>query len=324
LTTPLLKALLGAAFAVLAAVAPAQTAYPTKTVTLVNPFAAGGPADAVARAVAQKLQDAWHQPVLVESRPGANGAIGIRFVAAAPADGHTLVVMPIGNAAIIPSMEPDIGYDIERDFVPVSLMANVENILAVNPQTPARNLKELLALARAQPGKLTFASPGQGSMPHVGVELLKTREHIYLLHVPYKGVAPALTDVMGGHVTMMLGQASSVLPMVKSGKLTAIGIASARRSPLAPDLPTIAEQGVPGFEAVAWYALMAPAGTPREVVARIATETARALQDNGVRERLTALGIDPVGSTPEQFAQVLRRDRARWSAVVKEQKLKFD
>ena len=310
----------------LALAAPAASAqsYPTKTVTIVNAYAPGGPTDIVARAVAQKLQEAWGQPVLVESKAGANGAIGIRYVAAAPADGYTLVVMPIGNAVILPYMSSELGYDIDKDFVPVSVMANVENILAVAPQTPAKNLRELVALARAKPGQLTFASPGQGSLAHVGVELLKANQQIDLLHVPYKGVAPAMTDVAGGHVTMILGQASSVLPMVKSGKLQAIGIASLKRSPAAPEIPTLAEQGLPGFEVVAWYALMAPARTPKAVVAKIAADTAKALQDKDVRERFAALGVEPVGSTPEEFEALLVRDKARWSELVKRQKLKLD
>jgi tripartite-type tricarboxylate transporter receptor subunit TctC len=221
-------------------------------------------------------------------------------------------------------MSPDIGYEIDRDFLPVSLMANVENILAVGPQVPARNLQELLALARARPGDLTFSSPGQGSLAHVGVELLKISRQVDMRHVPYKGVAPAMNDVLGGHITMILGQASSILPMVRSGKLHAIGIASPRRLPSAPEIPTLAEQGIPGFEATAWYALMAPARTPREVVNKIAADTARALQDKDVRERFAALGVEPVGNTPEEFAAIIRRDRTRWSEVVKRQQLKFD
>jgi tripartite-type tricarboxylate transporter receptor subunit TctC len=298
--------------------------FPSRTVVLVNPYAPGGPADVVARAVAEKLQQAWGQPVLVESRAGANGAIGIRYVAAAPADGHTLVVMPIGNAAILPYMSSELGYDIEKEFVPVTMMANVENVLAVSPQTPAKNLQELVALARAKPGQLTFASPGQGSIAHVGVELLMVSQQIDLQHVPYKGVAPALNDVMGGHVTMILGQASSLLPMVKSGKMQAIGLASLKRSPAAPEMATLAEQGVPGFEVVAWYALMAPAKTPKNVVAKIAADVSKALQDKDVRERFAALGVEPVGGTPEEFAATLVRDRARWSELVKRQKLKLD
>lgn len=315
--------LLAAAGGLLALTATAQT-YPSRTVTVINAYAPGGPTDVVARAVAQKLQEAWGQPVLVESKAGANGAIGLKYVAAAPADGYTLVIMPIGNAAVIPFMDPAIGYDIERDFMPVALLANVENILAVHPQVPARNVAELVALAKAQPGKLTFASPGQGSMAHVGVELLKASQGVDMQHVPYKGVAPAMNDVAGGHVSLILGQSSSVLPMVRSGKLNAIGVASARRSTSAPDLPTLAEQGLPGFEVVAWYGLMAPAGTPRAIVDRIAAEASKALQDKEVRARFAALGVEPVGGTPDEFAAVIRRDRTRWSEVVKRQKLKFD
>lgn len=298
--------------------------YPSKPVRLINAYTAGGPTDIVARAVAQKLQGYWGQPVLVESKPGAAGSIGIEFVAAAPPDGYTLIVMPISNAAIIPFTDPNIRYDIERDFVPVTLMANVENVLAVNLQTPAKDVQELLALARARPGKLTFASPGQGSLAHVGIELLKALGQVDMLHVPYKGVAPALNDVLGGHITMILGQASSVLPLVKTGKLRALGIASLKRSPAAPDLPTIAEQGVPAFEVVAWYALMAPARTPREIVQKIAVDSARALREQDVRDSFAVLGVEPVGNTPEEFSAILKRDRSRWSDLIKSQKLKFE
>jgi tripartite-type tricarboxylate transporter receptor subunit TctC len=298
--------------------------FPSRPVHLINAYTPGGPTDLVARAVAQKLQEKWGQPVLVESRPGAAGAIGIQFVAASPPDGHTLIIMPIGNAAIIPFMNPQIGYDVDREFVPVTIMANIDNILVVGPTVPASNVSELLALARSSPGKLTYSSPGQGSLAHVGVELLKVIGHVDMLHVPYKGVAPALNDVLGGQITMILGQASSVLPHVKAGKVKALGIASLKRSTSAPEIPTIAEQGMPGFEVVAWYALMAPAGTPRDVVAKIAAETGRALRAADVRERFAALGVDPMGNTPEEFAAVLKKDRARWGELVKTQKLRFD
>jgi len=298
--------------------------YPAHPVRLINAYTPGGPTDLVARAVAQKLQDSWGQPVLVESKPGAAGSIGISFVASAPADGYTLIVMPIGNAAIIPFMNPRIGYDIEREFAPVTLMANVENILVVNPQTPAKDVRELLLFARVRPGQLTFSSPGQGSLAHVGVELLKVLGDVNMLHVPYKGVAPALNDVLGGQITMMLSQASSALPFVKAGKLRALGIASLKRSSAVPDLPTIAEQGVAGFEVVAWYGLMAPAKTAPEVVAKIASDTARALREPDVRERFAALGVEPVGNTPEEFSGILKRDRTRWSDLVKRQNLRFE
>jgi len=318
-----IRALLATLAALLPALAAAQ-AFPTKPVRFINAYTPGGPTDLVARAVAQKLQEYWGQPVLVESRPGAAGAIGIEHVAAAPADGYTLIVMPIGNAAIIPFMNPKIGYDIDRDFVPVSLLGNVENILVVHPEVPAKSVKELLALARAQPGKLTFSSPGPGSLAHVGVELLKIVADVDMLHVPYKGVAPALNDVLGGQISMILGQASSTLPHVKGGKLRALGIASPKRSPLAPEVPTIAEQGVPGLEVVAWYGLMLPAKTPRDVVAKIAVDAARALREPDVRERFAGLGVEPVGNTPEEFAAIIKRDRARWSDVVARRELKFE
>jgi tripartite-type tricarboxylate transporter receptor subunit TctC len=306
-----------------ASVAIAQD-FPTKPVRLVNAYAPGGPTDLVGRAVAQKLQDAWGQPVLVESRPGAAGAIGIDSVATAPPDGYTLAIIPVGNAAIIPFMGVKLNHDIEKHFVPVTLMANVDNVLVVHPGVKANGIQELLGLARAAPGQLSFSSPGAGSIAHVGVELMKAQAKVFMLHIPYKGVAPALNDVLGGQVTMMLAQASSALPHVKAGKLRALGMASLKRSSAAPDIPTIAEQGLPGFEAVAWYSLMAPAGTPREIVAKIAAEAGRALRMPDVRERFAGLGVEPVGNTPDEFAAVLKRDRARWGELVRRQQLRFE
>jgi tripartite-type tricarboxylate transporter receptor subunit TctC len=291
--------------------------YPSKPVRIINPFAPGGPVELLARAVGQKLQETWGQPVIVEARGGAAGNIGIEYVAKQPPDGYTLLVMPTGNAVVNPHIYAKLPYDPLRDFAPVTLLATVENILAVHPGVGAGSVKELIALAKANPGKLTFSSPGIGSQAHVAGEMLKSMAGVEMVHVAYKGMAPALNDLLGGQVSMMFVSMSSGLKHVQAGKLRTLGVASLKRSSAAPDLPTIAEQGLPGFEALSWYALMAPAGTPAEIIGKLAAESARALRAPDVKERLVALGADPVGNSPAELAEMLKRESARWREVVR-------
>jgi tripartite-type tricarboxylate transporter receptor subunit TctC len=310
------RSILAALAALLPAVAAAQ-AYPSGPVRIINPFTAGGPVDLLARAVGQKLNEAWGQPVIVEARAGAAGNIGIEYVARQPADGYTLLVLPTGNAVVNPHLYAKLPYDTFRDFAPVTLLATVENALVVHPGVAAKSVPELVALAKASPGKLTFASPGVGSQAHIAGEMLKSMAGVDMVHVPYKGMAPAMNDLLGGQVTFMFLSTSSALKQVQAGKLRALGVASLKRSPAAPDLPTIAEQGFPGFEAVSWYALMAPAGTPADVVEKIAAESTRALRDASVRERLLGLGADPVGGSPADLAAMLKRENARWGDIIR-------
>ena len=263
--------------------AQAQT-WPSRPVRIINGFAPGGPSDLLSRAVGDKLQSAWGQPVIVEAKPGADGIIAMEYAAKSPADGYTLVTMPVGNAVLLPNLKPKLPYDVARDFIPITMMATVQNVLVVGANVPARDLKELVALSRANPGKLSFASPGVGSSPHIAGEMLKAATGLDMIHVAYKGTGPALNDVMGGQVTMFFSQMSSALPLVKQGKLRAIGVASLRRHPAAPEIPTIAEQSLPGFEATAWYALFAPAGTPSDIVHKIAADATKALQLPDVKE----------------------------------------
>ena len=291
--------------------------YPSKPVRIINPFAPGGPTDLLARAVGPKLQEAWGQPVLVETRAGADGRIGIEYVARQPADGYTLLVMPTGAAVVNPHIFPKLPYDPLRDFAPVTLLATVENVLVVNPEVKAASVQELVALAKANPGKLTFASPGVGSQAHVAGERLKSMADVQMQHVPYKGAAPAMSDLLGGQVSLMFLPMSSALKQVQAGKLRALGVASLQRSSAAPDLPTVAEQGLPGFEALTWFALMAPAGTSAGVVDRIAGDAARALRAPEVRERLLGLGANPVGNTPAELAQMLKREHAFWGELIR-------
>jgi len=306
--------------ALAAALVPALAAaqgYPAKPVHIVNPFTAGGPVDLLARAVGQKLNEAWGQAVVVETRAGAAGNIGIEYVARQPADGYTLLVMPTGNAVVNPHIFPKLPYDPLRDFAPVTLLATVENVLVVHPEVKAASVQELIALARANPGKLTFSSPGVGSQAHVAGEMLKSMAGVQMLHVPYKGMAPAMNDLLGGQVSFMFLSMSSALKQVQAGKLRALGVASRSRSSAAPDLPTVAEQGLPDFEALSWYALMAPAGAPAGLIDKIAGDAARALRAPDVRERLLGLGANPVGNTPTELAQMLKREHAFWGEFIR-------
>ncbi len=297
-------------------------AWPSKPVRIVNAFAPGGPSDLVSRAVGEKLQAMWGQPVVVEARPGADGIIGMEHAAKSAPDGYTFVTVPVGNAVILPNLRSKLAYDINKDFVPVTMLATVQNVLVVGANVPAANLKELIAYSKANPGKMSFASPGAGSSPHIAGEMLKSATGMDMIHVPYKGTGPALNDVMGGQVTMFFSQMSSALPLVKQGKLKAIGVASLRRHPAATDIPTIAEQDFPGFEAMAWYALFAPAGTPPDIVNKVAADTTKALQMPDLRERLAALGADAVGGTPAEFALRLKNENARWGDAIRKAGIK--
>jgi tripartite-type tricarboxylate transporter receptor subunit TctC len=308
-----------AALAFVAMLAPAAHAqpFPSKPIRIVNAFAPGGPSDLLSRAIAEKLQAAWGQPVIVEARTGAAGNTGVEFAARQPADGYNLLTMPAGNAVVNPLIFPNLGYETLRDFIPVTLLGRVENVLVVNPGTPVHNLPDLLAWARHHPGKLSYSSPGVGAFGHVAGEQLKMAAGVDIIHVPYRGSAPSMNDVIGGAITMSFVQLSTALPHVKAGKLRAIGVASPQRSPVLPDLPTVAEQGLPGFEAVSWYALMSPAGTPREIVDKLSVEVNRILKLADVRTRLEALGATPAGGTPEEITAMIRTESARIAPVVK-------
>jgi tripartite-type tricarboxylate transporter receptor subunit TctC len=314
------------AIAVLALLLPfsaAAQAFPSKPIRWIAPFPPGGPVDLLARTVGQKLSEAWSQPVIVENRAGAAGNLGVEVAARAVPDGYTLVIVPTGNIVVNPILFPKLPYK-QSDLAPVTMLATVENVLVVHPSVPASSLPELVAYAKANPGKLTFASPGAGAQAHLAGELVKLSAGIDMVHVPYKGIGPALNDLLGGQVSMMFSQLSSALPHFRSGKLRAIGMASLKRSPLMPELPTIAEQGFPGFEAVSWYALMVPAGTPAEIISRLHRETARILKLPEVKEKLAALGADPVGNSPQELAATIRSESARWADVIRRQGIKAD
>ncbi len=296
-------------------------AWPAKPVHLIVPFAPGGPADVLGRVLGQDLAETLKQPFVVENKAGAAGNIGVDMIAKAPPDGYTLGIVPVGNIAVNPSLFPSLPYK-ASELQPVAMLATVENVLVVNADVPAKSLKDLFALAGQKPGGLSFASPGAGSQAHLAGELMALDAGIKLIHVPYKGIGPALNDVVGGQVTMMFGAMSAVLPHIKSGKLRALGVASPKRSAAMPDLPTIAEQGLPKFEAVSWYALMAPAGTPAAIVDRLNAESARMLAKPAMKERFASLGLEPGGGKPQEIAATIQAESARWAEVIRKQNIK--
>ena len=295
--------------------------YPAKPVRIIVPFPPGGPADALGRVLAQGLSEALGQAVIAENKTGAAGNIGVDQVAKAAPDGYTLAVVPAGNIAVNPALYPNLPYK-AADLAPVAMLATVENALVINVNVPAQTLKELIALAAQKPESLQFASPGAGSQAHLAGELLALSANVRLLHVPYKGTGPALTDLLGGQITMMFSQVSSALPHIQSGKLRALGVASLKRSRVLPAVPTIAEQGMPRFEAVSWYALMAPAGTPEEIINRLNVETARLFARAEVRDRLGAQGMELAVGRPAELAATIQLETARWSEVIRTRNIK--
>jgi tripartite-type tricarboxylate transporter receptor subunit TctC len=302
----------------------AQPAYPAKPVRIVVPFPAGGTTDILARAAAQKLSETWGQQAIVDNRPGAGGNIGAELVAKSAPDGYTLLMGTVGTHAINASLYPKMAYDHVKDFVPVILVAGVPNVLVVHPSLPVNSVQELIAYAKANPGKLNFASSGSGTSIHLSGELFKVMTGVQMTHVPYKGSAPALTDLMGGQVQLMFDNLPSSLAFIKAGKLRALAVTSAQRSPALPDVPTVAESGVPGFEASSWFGLLAPAGTPRNVVMKINADTAKWLSSPDAKEKLAAQGAAAAGGTPEDFAKHIQAETAKWARVVKESGAKVE
>jgi tripartite-type tricarboxylate transporter receptor subunit TctC len=311
-----------AAACVLAATASAADVYPTRPVRIVVPFPAGGPADALARMVGDKLQASLGQPVVVDNRPGAGGNIGLELVAKSPPDGHTVGLAPTGNLTVNPSLYRNVPYDVTRDFAPVTVIAAVPNILVVNAQVPAKNVGELIAYAKANPGKLNYASPGPGSGAHLAGELLKSSAGIEMVHVPFNGIAPAVTAVVGGDVQVMFAGSTSAMPHVATGKLRALGVASPKRMVSTPALPTLDESGLPGFDVTSWYSIVAPAATPPFVVERLQKEIAKSLESPDVKAKLASLGAEPVGNTPAEFAAMIRSETAKWGKIVRDAGIK--
>ena len=294
--------------------------YPVKPIRVIVGFAAGGPADLVVRPVAQKLHELLGQPLVIDYRAGANGVIGAEVVAKSPPDGYTLLATTSGFT-MNPNTFAKLPFDTIRDFAPVSLTANSDIAFMVNPVVPARTLKEFIAVAKARRNALTYGSSGTGGSLHLGAEMLKLATGIDMLHVPYKGAILAMADVIGGHIDVMFISVPPAIPQVKSGKLRALATASAKRARGLPDVPTFAELGYADFEVDARYGLVAPAGTPRETIAKLSAAVANAAQSPDLKERYAGLGLEAVSATPEQFAEIIRRDIAKWRKVVTAAKL---
>jgi tripartite-type tricarboxylate transporter receptor subunit TctC len=307
------------ATAALVALAPSAFAqdYPTRPITLIVPYAAGGGNDVMARIVADKMSALLHQPIVIENRGGAGGSIATRQVAHADPDGYTLGLGGTGTLAIDPTLYQNVGYDPRKDFAPVGLIATSALVVLVNPEIPAKTIPELIALAKREPGKLNYASAGVGSGIHLGAELFAAMAGIKLTHIPYKGSAPALTDLIGGHVAIYFSSLPPAIGLVKDGKVRALAVTGPQRSTILPDLPTVAEAGLPGYTAVLHYGIVAPAGTPPRIVNFLSAALRKALGDADLRQRIAADGAEVMGMTPDEYAADIDSEETKWSDIVR-------
>ncbi len=319
-----ITAALAAALGAASGGAVAQAAYPDRPVRIIVPFPAGGPADVLARIVGDKLAQSLGKPFVVDNKAGASGNIGMELGARAAPDGYTLTVAPVGNLTVAPALYPKLPYDPAKDFAPITVLADVPNVLVVHPSVPAKTVEELVAYAKSKPGVLNYASASNGSIPHLAGELFKRVAGVDIVHVPFNGVAPAMSAVLAGDVQMFFAQSSSALPQWRAGKVVALGVATKKRIAAAPELPTIAEQGFPDFDATSWYALVAPAGTPPAIVDRLHGEVVRALAMPDVRDKIAGLGAEPVGNTPAEFAAMQRAEAVRWIRLAKDANIHAD
>ncbi|MBP3980133.1 MULTISPECIES: Bug family tripartite tricarboxylate transporter substrate binding protein [unclassified Acidovorax] len=299
-------------------------AYPTKPISIVVPFSAGGTTDILARLVGQYLSTELGQPVVVDNKAGAGGNIGGQYAARAAADGYTLFMGTVGTHAINASLYKKMPFDPIKDFAPLTRVANVPNLLVANPQQPFKTVPEMIAYAKANPGKINFGSPGNGASPHLSGELFKSLAKVDLTHIPYKGSAPAVTDLLGNQIAIMFDNLPSVIPHVRSGKLRAIAISTAKRSPELPDVPTIAEAGVPGYEAMSWFGMFAPAATPKPVLDKLSAALAKVLANPEVKKKIADQGGESVNETPAQFAAFIKSESTKWGKVVKESGASLD
>ena len=312
----------GAAAALLAAAAAAQT-FPSKPIRIIVPFPPGAFNDALGRTIAAKFSDGGFGQAVVDNRPGAGSTIGADLAAKAPPDGHTLLIVAF-PFAVNATLYARLPYNTEKDFVPIIHAGATPNLLVAHPSVPVKSVKELIALAKSNPGQLNYASTGSGSSNHISMELFKMMTKTNIVHVPYKGSAPALVDLIGGHVMMIFDNTPNVLPHVRAGKVRALAVTSLNRSPLAPEVPTVNEAGVPGYEINVWFGVVGPAGIPRDVVSRLNAEINKILQMPDVRERFQNGGVEPVGGTPEKFGEHLRSEIAKWGKVVRESGAKVE
>ena len=291
--------------------------YPSKPIRIIVPFTPGGSTDIVARVVGQKLGEALGAQVVIDNRPGAAGNIGVELAAKSAPDGYTLVMGHIGTMAVNPSLYAKLPYDPIRDFAPISLAAMVPNMLVVHPSLPVKSVEELIALSRSRPGQLNYGSSGAGGTPYLACEYFKMMAKLDIVQIPYKGAAPMIVDLIGGQISLTITGIPPLLPHVKAGKLRPLAVATSKRLPLLPDLPTIAEAALPGYEATSWYGVLAPAATPKEIITRLNTEIVKGIASPDTAERLAGEGAQPTSSTPEQFGAFIKSEIARWAKVMK-------
>ena len=321
-TNPFALCALAACLLAAAAAAPAQD-YPTRPIHLIVPTAAGGGTDISARMIAPKLSEILGHQVVVENRAGGNTAVGNEYVAKSPADGYTLL-MGISSITINPHTQSKVPYDPIRDFAPISQVVTVPLILGSHPSLPVHSLEELMAFLRVRPGQLNYGTGSVGSNPHLAMELFLSMTGLKVVHVPYRGQGPALRDLIAGQVELMMANLLAILPFHRNKRVRSYGVSSAKRSPVTPDVPTIAEAGVPGYEVVQWFGILAPAGTPREIIAKLHAATVRTLEDSKVKNGFLASGAETVGNTPEELAAIIRSDLAKWGKLVKAAGIKPD
>ena len=304
--------------------AQAQTVYPSRPIHIVVPFTPGGSTDILARSIGQELTKAWSQPVIIDNIPGAGGSVGADKVAKAPADGYTLLMGHIGTLGVNPSLYPNLPYDAVKSFAPVAWVARVPNVLVVHPSVPAKSVKELVAYAKANPGKLNYGSGGNGSAANLATEYFKLQTGASIVHIPYRGTAPAVTDLMGGQIQVLFTGAPAVLGQIRNNQLRALAVSSPRRLDALPDLPTVAEQGYKDFEADQWYGVVAPAGTPREIVMKLNAQINQSLGSAELKTRMNSEGAIATPTTPEVFGQLIVREIARWKPVIQSGRVKAD
>lgn len=291
--------------------------FPSKSLRMVIHFPPGGPTDFVGRALAQKLTETWKQQIIVENRPGAAGIIGIETVLRSPADGYTLLFGTSGSLALAPALNPKLPYNVFTDLAPITLVVINPQILVVHPSLPVHSVRDLIRLAKSRPGEINYGSVGPGSPQHLGMELLKSMAGVNLVHIPYKGTAPAMTELIAGQISAMFNSMPSVLPHVATGRLRGIAVGSAKRSPAAPNIPTVAEAGLQGFQYVTWYALMAPAATPKDIISKINADAVKALSQQEMVQRLASQGAEPAPGTPDELARFMRAEHEGWKRVIK-------
>ena len=301
----------------------AQT-YPAKPIRMVVHFPPGGPTDLVARTIGQKMTETWGHQVIVDNRPGAGGIVGVESVVRAPPDGYTLLFATGGSMSITPAIGTRTSYDVFKDLAPISLVVINPQILVLHPSVPANSVKELIKLAKSKPGQINYASVGPGSPQHLGMEMFKHMTGVDMVHIPYKGTAPAITDVLAGHVSLMFNSMPSVLQYTRIGRLKGLAVSTARRSPAAPEIPTVAEAGVPGFQYATWYGILGPAAMPKDIVAKLNAEVVRILKDKDVAGRLVREGAEPAPGTPEDLAKYMRSEYDQWRKTIAAAKLKLD